>query len=311
VIIDFHYHYPVKRIAEADALKRAQAQIDVWYRSGGLKPNQSLEDMAKARVAVSDDPDCVKLLQRMEAAGIDLTVIFAFDTDARAVDEATLMGYQRACADAARRHPQKLIAFASIHPYRNNASALFEKCILEYGMKGLKWHPGYSLFDPTSPEAYKVLQVAQKLNVPLLTHTGSMYGVANGRFCQPMLLDQLAVDFPGLKIVAGHMGHITWHEWCEVAYFKRNVVGDLAEWQILAAGQYNWFCRTLREIIDLVGVDRIFFGSDGPYMELVVSNADWVQLIKNLPRNAPAGVEFTEAEAAAILGGNAKKFLGI
>jgi len=311
VIIDFHYHYPMQKIKEADGLGRAQSQIAVWHRSARIEPHLSLNEMAKARVDISDDADCAKLMRRMEEAGIDLTVILPLDVDCRKVDDAAIMAYQKACADVARRNPGKLLAFASIHPYRKDAVELFRRCILEYGMKGLKWHPGYSLFDPTSPEPYKMLQAAQELKVPLLTHTGSMYGVANGNFCRPVLLDQIAVDFPGLKIVAAHMGHITWQDWCEVAYFKRNVYGDLSEWQILAAGRYDWFCRTLREMIDLAGVDRIFFAADGPYMELVVSNTKWVQMIRDLPAKAPQGIRFSQDEVDAILGGNAKRLLGI
>ncbi len=311
MVIDFHYHYPSQKIKEADGLKRAQSQIAVWYRSGRIQPEKPLAEMAKDRVDFSDDPDCAKLLRRMEEAGIDLSVIFAVDNDCKSTDEATIMAAQKACANLERRNPKKLIAFASIHPQRKNAPDLFRECIQGLGMKGLKWHPAYGFFDPTSPEAYKVLRVAQELKVPLLTHTGSMYGMTNGRFSQPMLLDQVALDFPELKIVAAHMGHLTWHEWCEVAYFKRSVYGDLSEWQIFAAGQYEWFCRTLREMIDLVGAERIIFASDGPYMELVFSNTKWVKIIKDLPRKAPPGIRFTEEEVAAILGGNAQKILGI
>jgi predicted TIM-barrel fold metal-dependent hydrolase len=64
-------------------------------------------------------------------------------------------------------------------------------------------------------------------------------------------------------------------------------------------------------MIDLVGADRILFSSDGPYMELVVSNARWVKIIKDLPQNAPRGIQFTGEEISAILGGNAQKILGI
>jgi predicted TIM-barrel fold metal-dependent hydrolase len=64
-------------------------------------------------------------------------------------------------------------------------------------------------------------------------------------------------------------------------------------------------------IYEFPGMDRIFFGADGPYMELVVSNAKWVRLIRDLPENAPKGIRFTQDEVDAILGGNAKKFLGL
>ena len=311
MIIDFHFHFPTQKITESEAVSRAQSQIPVWYRSARIKIEKSLGEMAKDRVNISDDPDGAKLLKRMEEAGIDLTVLLALDIDYRGVNDSAIMAANKFCADLAKKSPKKFIAFASIHPNRKNAPERFRECIKEYGMKGLKWHPALGAFDPTSPEAYKVLQVAQELKVPLLTHTGSMYGTAYGKFSQPILLDQLAIDFPELKIIGAHMGHIAWHEWCEVAYFKGNFYGDLSEWQIFAVGQYEWFCRTLREMIDLVGVDRMFFATDGPYMELIVSNAKWVKIIKDLPRNAPQGIRFTEEEVSAILGGNAKKLLGI
>jgi hypothetical protein len=40
-----------------------------------------------------------------------------------------------------------------------------------------------------------------------------------------------------------------------------------------------------------------------------MSNPDWVQTIKDLPRNAPDGISFTEEEIAAVLGGNAQRVL--
>ena len=310
MIIDSHYHFYFQKLKEPDALKRAKSQVDIWYRSAGIKPEKPLIEMARDRMEITYDPDGAKLLQRMEEAGIDLTVVFANDGDYKSA-EAEIMAAQRACAELSRRTPNKIISFASIHPNRKNAPELLRTCINEYGMRGLKWHPALGLFDPTSPEAYNVLRVAQELNVPLVTHTGSIYGSANGKFSHPMHLDQIALDFPGLTVVGAHMGHLLWHDWCEVAYFKRNVYGDLSEWQIFAVGQYEWFCRTLREMIDLVGVDRILFSTDGPYMELVVSNAKWVKIIKDLPGNAPKGIQFKEEEIAAILGGNAKRILGI
>jgi predicted TIM-barrel fold metal-dependent hydrolase len=309
MIIDTHYHFYFQKLNESDALKRAQDQASIWYRSAGIRP-KPLSEMAKDRMDITYDPDGEKVLQRMEEAGIDLTVMFANDTDLKS-PETEIMAAQRACAALCRKNSRKFIAFASILPNRKNAPELFRECIEEYGMRGLKWAPARGFFDPTSPDAYRVLEVAQELKVPLVTHTGSIYGLGNGKFSHPMLLDQIARDFPELKVMAAHVGHILWHDWCEVAYFKRNVYGDLSEWQMFAVGQYQWFCRTLREMIDLVGVDRIMFGTDGPYMELVVSNSKWVKIIKDLPIYAPEGIKFTEEETSTILGVNAVHFLGI
>ena len=43
----------------------------------------------------------------------------------------------------------------------------------------------------------------------------------------------------------------------------------------------------------------------------IMSNADWVQLIKDLPQKSPNGIKFTEHEIALIMGGNAQRLLGL
>lgn len=310
MIIDFHQHFSPGRVNESEVLWRAEKQMTIWARSAGLKREKPLDDIVKERIYVLNDPDGTKLLERMEKAGIDVSVIFIVDIIERGIDEKSILKDNKACADIALRSQGKIVAFASIDPRRENAAQLLTKCIEDYGMRGLKWHPDAG-FSPASSEAYEVLEVAQKLKIPLLTHTGCMYGNSKVKFSHPLLLDEVAVDFPELKIVAAHTGHLLWRDWCATSYFKRNIYGDLAEWQVIAIGQYKLFCRFLRQAIDISGMDRILFASDGPGLELVVSNKRWVQIIKDLPRNAPEGIKFTDEEVAAILGNNAKEILDI
>ena len=113
--------------------------------------------MAKERVSITDDPDGTKLLQRMEKAGIDVTVACPIDVMEDSRDEEAILAENKACANLAKRNPGKIIAFASIDPRRKNAPQLLKRCIEEYSMRGLKWHPDYSHFYPNSPEAYERL----------------------------------------------------------------------------------------------------------------------------------------------------------
>jgi predicted TIM-barrel fold metal-dependent hydrolase len=53
------------------------------------------------------------------------------------------------------------------------------------------------------------------------------------------------------------------------------------------------------------------FGSDGPVYDIVIPTKDYIQLIQNLPKDAPKGIKFTKEEVEAILGNNAAKLLGI
>ena len=71
------------------------------------------------------------------------------------------------------------------------------------------------------------------------------------------------------------------------------------------------FCRELRAILDYVGASKVLFGTDDPIYNTLVPTKDWIQLLKDLPANAPDGIVFTREEINAILGGNAAKLLGL
>ncbi|MFH1485904.1 MAG: amidohydrolase family protein, partial [Chloroflexota bacterium] len=96
-----------------------------------------------------------------------------------------------------------------------------------------------------------------------------------------------------------------------LAQYRHNLFGDLAMWQYVAAGNYPRFCRLLRDIIDWCGIEAVIFGSDGPNIEALVPNKEYIRLIRELPVKAPPGIAFTEADVEAILAGNAKRVLGL
>jgi predicted TIM-barrel fold metal-dependent hydrolase len=240
----------------------------------------------------------------MDDSGIDVTAINVVDDVNEGMSDEQILHLNRDCSEAAKRHPNRLIALAGLDPRRKDAADLFRQCIEGYGMKGLKWHPDYGFY-PNSKEAYEVLEVACELDVPLLTHCGPWRRV---KYAHPMHLDDVAIDFPKLKIIAAHFGDLLWRDWVAVARHRPNLFGDLAMWQFLALDQPLLFRRYLREIIDLVGPDRLLFGTDGPVYEPYVSNKQWVQLIKDLlTRNDETGIIYNKGEIDAILGGNAEK----
>jgi predicted TIM-barrel fold metal-dependent hydrolase len=107
------------------------------------------------------------------------------------------------------------------------------------------------------------------------------------------------------------MGYINLRSWASLAAHQPNLCGDLAMWDTYAFGPYRLFCRELRDIIDFVGVEKVLFGTDDPIVKVIRNTKDWVRLIKDLPKNAPDGINFTKDEVDAILGNNAKKILGI
>jgi predicted TIM-barrel fold metal-dependent hydrolase len=125
-----------------------------------------------------------------------------------------------------------------------------------------------------------------------------------------MMLSDLAVDFPELKVIAAHMGSfINWRPWASLAAQQPNLYGDLAMWDHYAMTKYTLFCRELRDVLDCVGPSKVLFGTDNPIFSIVEPTRNWIRLLKDLPSNAPDGITFTQDEVNAILGENAARLL--
>jgi predicted TIM-barrel fold metal-dependent hydrolase len=246
---------------------------------------------------------CDKLVKRMDDSGIDLTVINVVDNVDQETSNEEILRLNKDCSEASKRHPRRLIALAGIDPRRKDAPSLLRQCIEDYGMRGLKWHPDFGFY-PNCKEAYEVLEVVNELDVPLLTHCGPWRRV---KYSHPMHLDDVAIDFPYINIIAAHLGNLLWRDWVAIARHRSNLFGDLSIWQFMARGQPILFSRYLREIIDLVGVNRLLFGTDGPVFEPHIPNKEWIELIKNLLTEDQDGVVFNQKEIDAILGGNAER----
>ena len=311
MVIDFHYHFSHQAPSEATLAQRARSN-EMYYAGQGRNgiPLTAEQIFTRLKDVLAPDPDGSRLLARMDAAGIDITVGIVVDRWGEMRDEEVVLEANRACAEWAKQHPQRLIAFAGVDPRRKKAPDLFRRCIEDYGMRGLKWHPDYGYY-PNSPESYAVLKVCQELGVPLLTHTGPLPPPRVAKYVHPDLLDDVCLDFPNLKVVAAHCGRNWWHSWAGLAQFRKNLYGDLAMWQLFAVQNYGRFCHMLRDLLDWAGAESILLGTDSPAFEALVPNAQYIQILRDLPYKAPSDLIFTQAEVDAILFGNAKRVLGL
>ena len=258
------------------------------------------------------DPEAEHLLSDMNSAGIDLSIIFPVDFGlAMGEPETDISSINRQYAELAQRHPMKLVAFAGIDPRRDEALAIFTRCIKEWGMKGLKLHPATGFY-PNDRQTLPLLEKACQWKVPVLLHTGFMISPLKSRFCQVMYIDDIAADFPDLKIIAAHAGGVFNHrQILSLMAVKPNVMVDISAWQIMAGRDYQGFCMALRELMDFGGSNRVLFGSDSPSLLSLMSNQNWVKIIRGLPEKAPPGIKFSSKEISDILGNNAARILGI
>ncbi|RJP24032.1 MAG: hypothetical protein C4520_04890 [Candidatus Abyssobacteria bacterium SURF_5] len=307
MIVDVHYHL-IPMLPE-EILERL---IDDPLRSARImKRNISREELLRRASETYADPTGEKLLKSMDEAGIDFTCICAVDNASNEVFTEELAQMQnRVIGQIAQENPHRVLALAGIDPRRANALDMLKRCFEEFGMRGLKYHPD-SGYDPGGAASYTLLEYLQEKNGVLLTHTGPLMPPSRCKYADPMLLADLAVDFPNLKVIAAHMGQMNWRPWAALAAHQPTLYGDLAMWDAYAFGHYELFCRELRDLIDYAGISKVLFGTDNPIFSIVAPTKEWISLLRELPKKAPAGITFTEAEVEAILGGNAASMLGL
>ena len=172
-------------------------------------------------------------------------------------------------ADTAARNPDVLIPFASVDPWRGVAGIrATRRLVAEHGVRGFKFHPTMQAFARSDRRHYPVWDELQTLGVPALFHTGQTgigAGIPGGRglklrYSNPILLDDVAADFPGLTVIMAHPS-VPWQdEAISVATHKPNVFIDLSGWSP------KYFPPQLVRAANTLLRNQVLFGSDFPML---------------------------------------------
>jgi uncharacterized protein len=205
-------------------------------------------------------------------------------------------------AEAARRHPDVLIPFASIDPHRGvTGVAAARRLISEQGIRGFKFHPSTQGFYPNDRLAYPLYEVISAAGLPALFHTGQTgigAGVRGGggirlKYSNPMYVDDVAVDFPDLKIVLAHPSFPWQDEALSVALHKPGVYIDLSGWSP------KYFPPQLIQYANTLLREKVLFGTDYP----LITPDRWIADFARL--------DIREEVRPLIMKENACKLLGL
>ena len=157
--------------------------------------------------------------------------------------------------------PGRRIGFLSIHPEVDGALDELERARTDLGLVGIKLGPNYQLFDPLAEAALRVYAEAERHGLPILFHQGaSPVREAPLRYAHPLLMDEIAIRFPDLRIVMAHMGH-PWQRETIVTIRKHpHVYADVS-----ALFYRPWsFYEAMRLATEWGALPKLLFGSDYP-----------------------------------------------
>lgn len=190
----------------------------------------------------------------MDAGGVDVGLISAWHGP-----EGALISNDEVAAFAAQ-HPDRLGGLAAVD-LRDPVGAVRElrRCVTELGFKGLRVVPWLWGWPPNDRRYYPLYATCVELGVPFCTqvgHTGPLRSSETGR---PIpYLDDVALDFPELTIVAGHIGYPWTEEMVALARKYPNVHIDTSAY---TARRYP---PELVRYLRADGRKKVLFGSNWP-----------------------------------------------
>lgn len=245
---------------------------------------------SKAKLATADE-----LIASMDEAGIDISVIvnIGWITHELCVETNDYI------LESIARYPKRLIGFCVVQPQSYEAAiAEIERCI-KGGIRGVgELRPDMQLLDFSDKEMMDpFVEIMMKHRLTLLTHTSEPVGhdYPGKGSITPDIIYPLITSYPELTIVCAHWGggFPFYALMPEVKQAMNNVFFDTAASPLL----YN--PEIYQQVIQLVGADKIFFGSDYPLLR----QSRMLDEIRAL--------DLPEETKDLILGGNARKLLNI
>jgi predicted TIM-barrel fold metal-dependent hydrolase len=203
--------------------------------------------------------------------------------DERGVDHAVVLTSYRVSAD--RPAAEEIIRILDRNPRTSVVEGLrwrgeprtdlfsLEERLRDRLIVGIKLYPGYESYAINDPSLEPVFRIAAKYDVPIMIHTGDTFSkTAKVRHAHPLLVDDVAVDFPDTKFIMCHAGNPWFTDAAEVLYKNDNVFADISG---LTLGEFSvdferFMRNRLREMIMYMGDPgrQLMYGSDWPLVRM-------------------------------------------
>ena len=176
-----------------------------------------IEVMRKARGKFDDILEYARspksLLKYLDSVGVERAMLINYV--APEVMGLT-SGVNQWVADYCRENPRRLLSCGSVHPrHSQNVQADMDQ-LVRLGIRMIKVHPPHQLLFANDylngvKELAVIYRTAEQHGIPVMVHTGtSIFPGARNRYGDPLFLDDVAVDFPSLKILMAHGGRPIW-----------------------------------------------------------------------------------------------------
>ncbi len=226
------------------------------------------------------------LLDVMEKTRVDVSVVQIYANSPEKVRRLNDWG-----AEVAKRERSKIYCFGTVHPNMSNPSEELER-IVKMGLKGVKFQPTAQRFYPNDPRLFTIYEKMVELKLPALFHSGNERKPLDLVYAPPRSFVEVLSSFPDFTVILAHLGGYRMWEQVDAVLDFKNVYFDTS------ACNSELDEPKLKRMIELLGIDRIMYGSDFP----------WFDCRQEL--DAMKMVSISEEQKKKILWGNASRILG-
>jgi len=237
-------HLSEEFVRFAGEAKKAKMKLspDVYYAGAAVQERNAFDSRPE---------------QLLEAAkGADKVIVFGIKAPFCGInaDQELIAGF-------VRRHSDKFVGWCSVDPNDPECVEQLVHYVRDLGLRGLKCSPIYQNWNPQDPKHLPLFRKAQELGIPVNIHQGTSF-VRPGplKYANPILLEDIALACPDLRIVIAHMGH-PWESECVVLIRKHpNLFTNVSALHYRKLRHYQAFMTAIE-----YGVEhKLIFGSDFP-----------------------------------------------
>ena len=204
-------------------------------------------------------------LLKMDRTGIERSLLIAV----RAGDLAMRGSFEIPYAQVAQwcnKYPGRFSGLAGVDPFRGMQGLRdLEQAIREYGFVGAHLYPHWFKFAPDAALYYPYYAKCCELEVPIMMQVGQnliyQKDVRLPSVARPILLDQVAIDFPELKLIGIHVGVPWTDEMIAMAWKHENV--------FIGTDAYapKYLPPSLVHYMNSYGASKVLFGTDWPVID--------------------------------------------
>ncbi len=204
-------------------------------------------------------------LEKMDRAGIERSLLIAVRAGDLNVKESFEIPYERV-HEICQQYPDRFSGLAGVDPFRGMQGLRdLEMAVKEYGFVGAHLYPHWFALAPDHAKYYPYYAKCCELDIPIMMQVGQNLIYSRNRRLpsvgRPICLDQVAIDFPELRLLGIHIG-VPWADEMIAMCWKHEHV-------YMAGDAYapKYWPKELVHYANTYGREKVMFGTDWPVID--------------------------------------------